>query len=59
MNFLINAAVEQLRMRRLLGGGVYWRVAFISLFSSEMRRLLEGGAYKREAFKRGNTVFYF
>ena len=56
LNFLINATFEHLRMRRLLGGGVCYRTAFISLFTSKMRRLLEGGVYRRVAFKRGNTV---
>ena len=43
-------------MQRLLGGNVYQRVAFISLFPSRMRGLLKGEVYKRSAFKRGNTV---
>ena len=56
VNFLINTEFQHLRMRRLLGGGVFWKEKFISIFLSLMRRLLEGGVYKRAAFQRGNTV---
>ena len=52
MDFLTNAEFEHLRMRRLLGGGVYQREAFVSLFP-------KCGVYCRAAFKRGNMVCDF